>query len=72
MVYAAGDQSAVWRAGEAFIKAHDVRVPTATREHVTLNFVHSKQPQVDFAIPNVLHHVEIGERYFLFSVASLA
>lgn len=63
-VYAAGDQACVWRAGEAFIKVHDVRVPDATREHVTLEFLHSKKP-LDFDIPTVLYHGEWRSRYFL-------
>lgn len=63
-VYAVGDQAAVWRAGEAFIKAHDIAVPAAAREHITLRFVHGKQP-LDFNIPQVLYHTELDDRYFL-------
>ncbi|KAB5513461.1 kinase-like domain-containing protein [Coniochaeta sp. 2T2.1] len=64
MVHAAGDQSAVWRAGEAFIKAHDILWPNATREHVTLAFLKAKGP-LDFDFPEVIYHDEFDERYYL-------
>jgi hypothetical protein len=54
MVHAAGDQSAVWRAGEAFIKAHDILWSNATREHVTLSFLKAKGP-LDFDFPEVIY-----------------
>ncbi|KAK4112763.1 kinase-like protein [Canariomyces notabilis] len=63
-VYAAGDQSAVWRAGEAFLKVHDIRFPQVTREHVILEFLQSKKP-LDFNIPDVLYHGEWNDRYYL-------
>lgn len=63
-VYAAGDQSAVWRAGEAFIKTQDLLNPKRTREHVTLEFLHGKKP-LDFRIPNVLYHGEWDGRYYI-------
>ncbi|KAK3905926.1 kinase-like domain-containing protein [Staphylotrichum tortipilum] len=63
-VYAAGDQSAIWRAGEAFIKIRDLRYPSITREHVTLEFLHRKQP-LSFDIPQVLYHGEWDGKYYL-------
>ncbi|KAK4463651.1 hypothetical protein QBC42DRAFT_285282 [Cladorrhinum samala] len=63
-VHAAGDCAAVWRAGEAFIKAHNFKVAGTTREHVPLQYVHGKKP-VGFEVPRVLYHAEIDDRYFL-------
>ncbi|CAI7571786.1 unnamed protein product [Penicillium glandicola] len=63
-VHAVDNQAAVWRAGEAFIKAHHMDYPDVTREHVTLQFLKDQQPQ-GFEFPNVLHHFETGSRYFL-------
>ncbi|KAH6640174.1 kinase-like domain-containing protein [Chaetomium tenue] len=63
-VYAAGDQSAVWCAGEAFIKIQNLTDPEATREHVTLEFLEGKKP-LDFKIPTVLYHGEWDGRYYL-------
>ncbi|KAK0629221.1 hypothetical protein B0T17DRAFT_524968 [Bombardia bombarda] len=65
LIYDAGDQAAVWHVGKAFIKAHDMHLPLATREHVTLEFLHTKKASIDFAIPDVLHHFEVDARYFL-------
>ncbi|KAK3291156.1 kinase-like domain-containing protein [Chaetomium fimeti] len=64
-IYAAGDQSAVWRAGEAFIKIQNLTDPKSTREHVTLDFLQRKKP-LEFKIPTVLHHGEWEGRYYLF------
>jgi aminoglycoside phosphotransferase len=63
-VYAAGDVSAVWRAGEAFIKIRDIKFPQVTREHVTLEFLEAKKP-LNFAIRTVLYHGEWDGRYYL-------
>lgn len=63
-VHAVDNQAAVWRAGEAFIKAHYIDYPDVTREHVTLQFLKDKEPQ-GFEFPNVLHHFETNSRYFL-------
>ncbi|KAK3692970.1 hypothetical protein B0T22DRAFT_525530 [Podospora appendiculata] len=63
-VYDAGDQSAVWRAGEAFIKVQDISFPLATREHVTLRFLEEKG-ELDFEYPRALHHAEFHGRYYL-------
>lgn len=51
-VYDAGDASAVWRVGEAFIKLKDLITPNATREHTTLQYLRDKHP-LDFKIPEV-------------------
>jgi len=64
LVYAAGDQSAVWSAGEAFIKIHDLRYQKATKEHVTLEFLKGKKP-LGFHIPEVLYQGEWVDRYYL-------
>lgn len=63
-VHAVDNQAAVWRAGEAFIKAHHIDYPNVTREHVTLQFLKDQEPQ-GFEFPNVLHHFEADSRYFL-------
>ncbi|KAJ5145997.1 uncharacterized protein N7515_000561 [Penicillium bovifimosum] len=63
-VHAVDNQAAVWKAGEAFIKAHHMDYPDITREHVTLQFLKDKEPH-DFAFPNVLRHFETSSRYFL-------
>ncbi|KAL2126779.1 hypothetical protein VTI74DRAFT_265 [Chaetomium olivicolor] len=56
--YTAGDQAAVWRAGETFIKVYDmIEHPHITIEHVTLEFVRSKKP-LDFEVPDVLYYGE--------------
>ncbi|KAK4043718.1 hypothetical protein C8A01DRAFT_43470 [Parachaetomium inaequale] len=63
-VHAVDNHAAVWRAGEAFIKAHHMDYPGVTREHVTLQFLKDQQPE-GFHFPSVLHHFETGARYFL-------
>ncbi|KAH6699584.1 kinase-like domain-containing protein [Verticillium dahliae] len=63
-VHAVDNQAAVWRAGEAFIKAHHMDYPDVTREHVTLQFLKDQKSQ-GFDFPNVFHHFETGSRYFL-------
>ncbi len=64
LVYAAGDQSAVWCAGDAFIKVRDLRHQKFTKEHVTLEFMKGKRP-LGFDIPEVLYHGEWIDRYYL-------
>jgi serine/threonine protein kinase len=64
-VYAAGDQSAVWSAGGAFIKARDRRLPHVTPEHATLQFLHSQKEPLDCRLPTVLYHGEWDGRYYL-------
>ncbi|POR37709.1 Uncharacterized protein TPAR_02087 [Tolypocladium paradoxum] len=56
--------SSVWRVGEAFIKVKKPLIPDATREHVTLDYVHSKGP-VGFGIPDVYYHAEFNGRYYI-------
>ena len=43
-VHAVDNQAAVWRAGDAFIKAHHMDYPNVTREHVTLQFLKDQRP----------------------------
>lgn len=64
IVHAVDNQAAVWRAGEAFIKAHHMEYPDVTREHVTLQFLKDQKPQ-GFEFPSVLYYFESGPRYFL-------
>lgn len=63
-VHVVDNQAAVWRAGEAFIKAHHMDCPYVTREHNTFKFLKDKNPQ-GFEFPRVYHHFETGSRYFL-------
>jgi aminoglycoside phosphotransferase len=63
-VYDAGAVSAVWRAGEAFIKVKEIGLPNATREHVTLDHLHRHGP-LGFDIPNVHYHAEFQGRYYI-------
>ncbi|KJZ79247.1 hypothetical protein HIM_01398 [Hirsutella minnesotensis 3608] len=63
-VYDAGGASAVWRVGEAFIKVKEVMIPNATREHVTLDYLHGKGP-LGFDIPIVHYHAEFNGRYYI-------
>lgn len=65
MVYDAGDASAVWSFGDAFLKvklAQDRMA--ATREHVTLRWLAGCK--LSFAIPDVLYHTEAADRTYLF------
>lgn len=66
-VYDAGGVSAVWHVGEAFIKVHKVTMPEATREHVTLSWLHDRMGALDlgFDIPHVLYHAEFDGYYYL-------
>lgn len=54
IVHAVDNQAAVWRAGEAFIKAHHMDYPDVTREHVTLQFLKDQKSQ-GFVFPTVFH-----------------
>lgn len=63
LVYDAGRASAVWSIGDAFCKVKIID-PSATREHVTLNFLHHKKPH-SFTIPQVHHHTEYDGRYYV-------
>ncbi|KAF5019687.1 hypothetical protein F66182_8284 [Fusarium sp. NRRL 66182] len=58
-----GDQIATFRIGDALCKVKDIRVPQATREHVTLAWL--KERTWSFAIPEVLYHAEHDGRYYL-------
>ncbi|PKY03149.1 hypothetical protein P168DRAFT_291291 [Aspergillus campestris IBT 28561] len=63
-VHAVNNQSAVWRAGEAFIKAHHTDHPHTTREHITLQFLQDQHVH-GFVFPDVYAHFECDSRYFL-------
>jgi hypothetical protein len=62
-VYDAGGVSAVWSIGDAFCKVK-ILDPDATREHVTLDYLHNKRP-LSFATPYVHYHAEYDGRYYL-------
>lgn len=62
-VYDAGGVSAVWCIGDAFCKVK-VLNPNATREHVTLGYLHNK-PSLSFATPTVHYHTEYDGRYYI-------
>ncbi|KAJ8132008.1 hypothetical protein O1611_g1621 [Lasiodiplodia mahajangana] len=63
-VYDAGDASAVWRVGEAFIKLKKTISPDATKEHTTLEYLHDRQP-LGFRIPNIYYYKALGNRYLI-------
>jgi len=63
MVYDAGGVSAVWSMGDAFCKVK-ILDPGATREHVTLDYLHNKRP-LSFATPDVHYHAEYDGRYYI-------
>jgi serine/threonine protein kinase len=62
-VYDAGGVSAVWSIGDAFCKVK-ILDPDATREHVTLDYLHNKRP-LSFATPDVYYHAEYDGRYYI-------
>lgn len=64
LVYDVANKSAVWKVGEAFLKAHLMDFQTTTREHVTLEFVHSKNPTT-FRAPDVIYHDEHEGAYYI-------
>ena len=63
MVHDAGGVSAVWSMGDAFCKVK-ILDPGATREHVTLDYLHLKGP-LSFTIPHVHYHAEYDGRYYI-------
>jgi hypothetical protein len=64
-VYDAGGVSAVWSiGGNAFCKVK-ILDPSATREHVTLDYLQQKRP-LSFKIPDVYFHAEHNGRYYIF------
>lgn len=63
IVYDAGNSHAVWKVGNAFVKIISDLGPSATREHVTLDYV--REMERDFAIPEVIYHGEWDGRYYL-------
>ncbi len=65
LVHDVADASAVFSIGEsAFCKVKIITTPEATREHVTLSWLH--QHAWSFAIPTVFHHAEFDGRYYIF------
>lgn len=63
-VHDAGDASAVWSIGDAFLKVRALHSTKHTREHVTLDYLNSPT-KFTFPIPRVLFHAEFGGRYYL-------
>ncbi|KAJ8063238.1 hypothetical protein OCU04_008471 [Sclerotinia nivalis] len=61
MVYDAGGVSVVWSIGDALCKVK-ILDPNATREHITLDYLHNKHP-LSFAIPDVHYYTEYDGRY---------
>ncbi len=64
IVHEAGGESAVWSIGNAFCKVKTILDPVATREHVTLEYLHNNGP-LSFAIPDVHYHAEHNGRYYI-------
>jgi hypothetical protein len=66
LVHDAGDASAVWSFGDAFLKVKltPPMVQKATKEHVTLNWLNERE-NLNFSIPKVLHHAEADDRTYL-------
>jgi hypothetical protein len=66
-VHDAGDASAVWSFGDAFLKIKltppDFR--NTTKEHTTLEWLARHREQLSFAVPRVLHHAETDDRSYL-------
>ena len=56
LAYSAGYTSAIFQIGEFFCKVKSLRVPEATREHTTLEWLHRRS--WSFSLPNVIHHTE--------------
>ncbi|ESZ99489.1 hypothetical protein SBOR_0054 [Sclerotinia borealis F-4128] len=63
MVYDAGGVSAVWSICDALCKVK-ILDPNATREHITLDYLHKKNA-LSFAIPDVFYHAEYDGRYYI-------
>ncbi|KAH7333444.1 hypothetical protein BKA65DRAFT_460222 [Rhexocercosporidium sp. MPI-PUGE-AT-0058] len=63
MVHDAGGVSAVWSIGNAFCKVKILDLG-ATREHVTLDYLHNKRP-LSFETPDVHYHAEYDGRYYI-------
>ena len=62
-VYDAGGGSPVWSIGDAFCKVKIID-PSATREHVTLDYLCNRRP-LSFATPDVYYHAEYDGRYYI-------
>ncbi|KAJ0159875.1 hypothetical protein CTA2_8968 [Colletotrichum tanaceti] len=68
-VHDAGDASAVWSIGDAFLKVRALQTTTnhnTTREHITLDYLHNPTKfELNFPAPRALYHAEFGSRYYL-------
>lgn len=65
LVHDAGDASAVWSFGEAFLKIK-ITPPSlkhATKEHTVLQWL--AQQTISVAVPKVLHYVDAEDRSYL-------
>lgn len=63
-IYEAGDASAVWTFGDAFLKVKLVQdTKTATPEHVTLRRLAERE--LSFTVPRVLYHAQDDDRRYL-------
>ncbi|OAR02686.1 hypothetical protein LLEC1_00700 [Akanthomyces lecanii] len=64
LIHDVGGVSAVFAIGDvAFCKVRSIDIPSATREHTTLAWLHERN--WSFAIPNTLHHAEFDNRYYI-------
>lgn len=65
-VHDAGDTSAVWSIGDAFLKVHALHSTNFTREHITLDYLHDPdKSKLSFPTPRTIFHTEFGARYYL-------
>ncbi|KAB5515598.1 kinase-like domain-containing protein [Coniochaeta sp. 2T2.1] len=64
LIHDAGDASAVWTFGHAFLKVKLVQdTNTATEEHVTLKWLAERK--LSFAVPSVLYHAQDDDKRYL-------
>lgn len=64
LIHNVGEESAVWRIGEAYCKVKNLKCADFTREHTTLRFVKGKRPTT-FEMPSVIYHGEHNGRYLI-------
>ncbi|KAK8050294.1 hypothetical protein PG994_012024 [Apiospora phragmitis] len=69
-VYSAGDRTATWQFGEAFLKVKDMdeQETHCTREHITLACLHARGGWT-FDLPEVLYHALWSNRFVLLTTA---
>lgn len=71
LIHDVANQSAVWSIGEAVVLKIKILDPGATREHVTLDYLHNNKGKklfhdLGFAIPVVHYHAEFDDgRYYI-------